>query len=125
MKRLDETDRRIVAEWQHNLDDDTYRIPCVGDWVGFADGRQRRIAEANTQYLQSGPADRSYHLIPRTSKMSFSGGPDVETLQYHNFVKTGERRLARAWIFHHDEARSGNGVDVWVSVPVWRYEASR
>jgi hypothetical protein len=94
--------------------------PRVGDFVRFADGTLRRISfitpldwmpecdsvqtsDGGSWYLGNGYASFSGGLY---------GGVKRETL-----TLTDERKLGSCWIFHHDYAQAGNGVDVKI---LWR-----
>lgn len=119
---LDERDQAIVDERMAAVD--AIRGPRVGDFVGFADGTERRISYAwpagdtwpesvQTSDLGAG----RYYLSG--AGLSFSGGlhpgVSIETL-----TDTGEIREGDAWIFHHDSHRAHNGVEFKAPFRVYR-----
>lgn len=108
----DERDLTMLAERMEALD----RIegPRVGDFVRFADGVERRIShhwtdgegwdggiqtsDGGSWYLGNGYVSMSgslYGCIPTDS-----------------LKLTDERKRGSVWIFHHDFAGAGRGVDL-------------
>jgi hypothetical protein len=123
---LDDRDAAIVAERMARLN--ARPGPRVGDFVHFADGVERRVSH----YWQAEPDIDGWRAGVQTSDggswhlgsegCSFSGSlyplVPLETL-----TQTEETREGSAWIFHHDYACAGNGVDF--RVPFRVFECSR
>jgi hypothetical protein len=116
---LDDRDEAIVEQRTAALDQRTG--PRVGDFVLFSDGIERRISEASGDRVQtsdlSGLFSGRFYL--GRFGCSFSGGlhPAIAT---STLTDTGETREGSAWIFHHDQHRAHNGVDVRIPFRVFR-----
>lgn len=118
---LDERDRQIIWERRHSIE--LTEGPRVGDWVEFADGITRRVshvwseadwgATAGVQTSDGG----SFYL--GNGYVSFSGGL-YRSVGMRTLSDTGAVRPGSAWIFHHDWARAGGGVDVTIPFRVYR-----
>lgn len=116
---LDERDAQILRIRQ-----DAYNRrpgPKVGDFIRYNDGTMRRISyvwrnEQNAPESIQNSDGGSFYL--GDGYMDFSGalnpGIPAETLSYK-----GEKKVGRAWFFHHDYACADNGIDVPVIVSVW------
>jgi len=98
----------------------------VGDWVEFADGETRRVSHVwDWPEDESGPAIYSIQTSKGGSfylgegHVSFSGSLFIG-VPGETFSPAGELlRDAPCWIFHHDEKRAHNGVDVLCPFRVW------
>ena len=113
-EHLDERDAKLFEVRQAFVS--SREEPSVGDFVEFADGVLRRISYAWPDSVQTSQGGQWY--LGETY-VSFSGSlhPPVP-IDTH--VATGDRRNGRSWIFHHNDWRADNNVDVDVSFPVWR-----
>lgn len=119
-QRFDDGDEEILQERMEGL----FKItkPVCGDWVIFADGKERRIS-----YIWDWSDEEDTHV--QTSDggswyfggdyCSFSGSLYV-SVPGSTLTDTGTRRDGWCWFFHHDWAQAHNGVDVEVPFRVWR-----
>lgn len=98
--------------------------PVCGDWVIFANGKERRISHAwewedepDSDHTYQTSDGGSWHFCS-TGRCSFSGGlfPGVKR---PTLSSTGERRLGRVWFFHHDHYTASNAVIAEVPFRVW------
>jgi hypothetical protein len=98
--------------------------PKPGDFIHFADGTLKRIAHVWTD--ENGKAesiqptayagDISFYL--GTGYMSYSGSlnPGIPA---EKFTRTKKSLPGQCWIFHHDYAGAGRGINVKIMCPVW------
>jgi hypothetical protein len=115
---LSDRDQEIVDRRIRLLE---HSVPQVGDWIDFADGVQRRIShvwawEGEETTLQT--SDGGHYYLGE-GYVSFSGGLFPATPARH-LTLTEERRDGWVWIFHHDQWRAHNGVDLTIPCRVWR-----
>lgn len=141
---LDATDQVILADRQWRRIMQSCVKPLVGDYVRFKgatqEGYLRRIShhwdfpevtdpdtimypdeddgKAIDSYQTSDGG--SYHLT-ESGNGNYSGGlyPAIDASE---FTITTELRDARFWFFSHNRWEAHNGVDVWISVPIWEVE---
>jgi len=118
-EELDERDSAILAD--RTAAYDAISGPRVGDFVTFADGITRRISyiwrDENDAVLSVQTSDGgSFNLGLGYVSMSGSlyAGVKSETL-----TPTDEQRKGSIWFFHHDWWEKDNGVDTFMSFPVF------
>ena len=112
---LDEIDQDILTERLVRRS----RIPGprIGDLIEFADGVTRVISHVWLDRVQSSDGGSLY--LKENGEMDFSGqlffGVDSDDL-----VRVLRPVHVRCWIFHHDEMRANNGIEVRVPARVYR-----
>lgn len=113
---LDEKDTAIVDKIKTEFAACVGR-PRVGDFVILSDGRIHRCCHAWDDGMQT-TTGGSFHIM-RNGLVSYSGGLDPSKL-WERFEDTGKTRIGRFWIFHHDLAGAGRGVDVNIPCRVYK-----
>jgi hypothetical protein len=134
--RFDERDAALVAEWRELFD--ARPGVRVGDVVLCSDGRFTRVThvwgdepEDTVQTLDGFGLGGSFafggmrpgYLVPWTGAgCSYSGGLWTGYRQ-EELTDTGETLEASAWIFHHNLAGAGRGVDFTMPFRVFRADS--
>lgn len=83
----------------------------------FADSVRRRISYSWGDGYQT--SDGGSFYLDESGGMSFSGSL-YQSVPVDSLTDTGETDTAGAWVFHHGYSDAGNGVDVTVTVRVYR-----
>lgn len=118
---VDERNAQLVAERMEELE--SQGGPQVGEYVRFLDGTLRRISyhwkdgegwDGGVQTSDGG----SFHL--GRHGVSFSGSL-YSAIPTEALRETDETLPASVWVFHHDFAGAGRGVDTSVEMRVWDY----
>jgi hypothetical protein len=120
MKRLDEHERRILAERVKLRRQRT--DPLVGDWVDFPDGHSERIGYVWSDGLQTSETGDFY--LCETGNGSFSGNLN-HVIGMKHFADTEKTRPGRFWVFYHDVWTAHGGVHCEVPCRVWRCDCMR
>lgn len=123
--KFDEKDAAALQEAQTRRDLAFRARPRVGDIIRFPNGAETRVTYVWADHCQTvgkhGPA--SFALL-WDGECSYSGSLDRGVMHEH-LRFTGERKQARAWIFHHGIAMAHNGVDVMLNVHVFESSVPR
>jgi hypothetical protein len=115
IEELDEIDQGILEDRMRRRAE--IKGPRIGDIIEFADGRIRLISHVWLDRVQSSDGGSLY--LRKDGEMDFSGtlfhGVDIDAL-----IRVMRPAAVRCWIFHHDEMRAGNGIEVRVAARVYR-----
>lgn len=101
---------------------DAVETPRVGDYVIFADGRERRISyvygpdweelsgvqtsDGGSWYFGNGYCDFSGALYP--------------IVRMDTLTRTDEIKMGSVWFFHHGYHTAGNGIDFMIPFRVYK-----
>lgn len=117
MPTLDDTDRDIIMRRGHKYNGDRRDArPDIGDYVEFSDGIVHRVSHVWGDGVQTSKGG-SFYL--GEGYMAFSGGLEP-SIPYSDLTDTGEMRNGGIWIFHHNYATAGGGVNGEIPFKVYR-----
>lgn len=125
IQELDQQDHDIAC--RRLLKFDAVNGPRVGDYVIFADGKERRISyiyghdweeayqgaqtsDGGSWYFDEGYCDFSGALYP--------------LVKLTTLTRTNEIKMGSVWIFHHNYHTAGNGVDFEIPFRVYKCSVS-
>jgi hypothetical protein len=121
---LDKKDQDILAARVAAFD--PTEGPRVGDHVEFADGVIRLISYVWTdgaEWLGGVQTSDGGSFYLGHGRMQFSGSLYM-SVPHETLTLTEDTRETRAWFFHHDYHTAHNGIDVPVTMRLWKSTAT-